>query len=87
MFSFSHPQKSIPQNYGVISLFGTNMEEMGDKQENKRENVLKLSFLFVNGNNFTATTALNLVLYIKKSPDISNISVISTSAKINSANF
>ena len=30
------------------------MEEMGDKQEN----VLKFSFLFVNGNNFTATSAI-----------------------------
>ena len=62
LFSFSHPQKFIPRNNGVISLFGTNMEEIGDKQKN----VLKLSFLFVNGNNFTATSALNLVLYIKK---------------------
>ena len=33
------------------------------------------SFLFVNGNNSTATSALNLALDIKQSPDISNISV------------
>ena len=33
------------------------MEEMGDKQENKQENVLKLSFLFVNGNNLISTSA------------------------------
>ena len=51
-------QKFIPQNNGVISLFGTNMEEMGNKQENKQENVLKLSFLLVSGNNLTATSLL-----------------------------
>ena len=33
-YSFSHPQKFIPQNNGAISLFGTNMEKMGNKQEN-----------------------------------------------------
>ena len=52
------------------------MEEMGDKQENKQENVLNFHLLFVNGNNFTATSALNFALDIKKSPDISNISVM-----------
>ena len=55
---------------------------MGKKQENKHENSLKFSFLFVNGNcevlvNFTAICAINFGLDIKKSPDISNISVIS----------
>ena len=51
---------------------------MGDKQENKQENVLKFSFLFVN---FTATSAIT-------NPVVAEIFLLYlTSAKINSANF
>ena len=37
-FSFSHTQKFITQSNGAISLFCTNMEDMGESQENKVEN-------------------------------------------------